>query len=46
MGARKAIEETIVDTDRDHWLGIPITGCEVCPQRAKRGSAPGDWLPP
>src|SRR5437588_4510333 len=25
-GPRKAIEETIVDADRDHWLGIPITG--------------------
>jgi len=29
MGARKAIEETIVD--RDHWLGIPITGCDGVP---------------
>jgi ribose transport system substrate-binding protein len=32
MGARKAIEETIVDTDRDHWLGIPITGCDGVPR--------------
>jgi ribose transport system substrate-binding protein len=31
MGARKAIEETIVDADRDHWLGIPITGCDGVP---------------
>jgi ribose transport system substrate-binding protein len=32
MGARKAIEETIVDSDRDHWLGIPITGCDGVPR--------------
>jgi len=31
IGARKAIEETIVDADRDHWLGIPITGCDGVP---------------
>jgi ribose transport system substrate-binding protein len=31
MGARKAIEETIADADRDHWLGIPITGCDGVP---------------
>jgi ABC-type sugar transport system substrate-binding protein len=32
IGARKAIEETIVDADRDHWLGIPITGCDGVPR--------------
>jgi ribose transport system substrate-binding protein len=32
MGARKAIDETIVDRDRDHWLGIPITGCDGVPR--------------
>jgi len=31
IGARKAIEETIVEVDRDHWLGIPITGCDGVP---------------
>jgi len=32
MGARKAIEETVVDADRDHWLGIPIIGCDGVPR--------------
>jgi ribose transport system substrate-binding protein len=32
MGARKAIEETIVDGDRDQWLRIPITGCDGVPK--------------
>jgi len=32
MGARKAMEETIVDADRDHWLGIPIIGCDGVPK--------------
>jgi ribose transport system substrate-binding protein len=32
MGARKAIDETILDRDRDHWLGIPITGCDGVPR--------------
>src|SRR6184192_1410714 len=31
IGARKAIEETIPDPERDHWLGIPITGCDGVP---------------
>ncbi|HXN95394.1 MAG TPA: substrate-binding domain-containing protein, partial [Candidatus Acidoferrales bacterium] len=31
IGARKAIEETIVDANRDQWLGIPITGCDGVP---------------
>ena len=31
MGARKAIEDTIVDADRDQWLAIPITGCDGVP---------------
>jgi ribose transport system substrate-binding protein len=32
MGARKAIDETILDRDRDHWLGIPIIGCDGVPR--------------
>jgi ribose transport system substrate-binding protein len=32
MGARKAIDETIVDRDRDQWLGIPIIGCDGVPR--------------
>ncbi|HEV1993206.1 MAG TPA: substrate-binding domain-containing protein [Candidatus Acidoferrum sp.] len=32
MGARKAIDETILDRDRDRWLGIPITGCDGVPR--------------
>jgi len=32
MGARKAIEETVVGPDRDDWLGIPITGCDGVPK--------------
>ncbi len=32
IGARKAIEETIVDADRDYWLGIPIIGCDGVPR--------------
>jgi ribose transport system substrate-binding protein len=32
IGARKAIEETIVDADRDQWLAIPITGCDGVPR--------------
>lgn len=32
MGARKAIQETIVDADRDNWVGIPITGCDGVPK--------------
>jgi ABC-type sugar transport system substrate-binding protein len=31
MGARKAIEDTIVDADRDQWFAIPITGCDGVP---------------
>jgi len=32
MGARKAINEIILDADRDHWLGIPIIGCDGVPR--------------
>ncbi len=32
IGARKAIQETIADRDRDQWLGIPITGCDGVPR--------------
>lgn len=32
MGAKKAIEETVVDSDRDRWSGIPITGCDGVPR--------------
>jgi ABC-type sugar transport system substrate-binding protein len=32
MGARKAINEIILDADRDQWLGIPITGCDGVPR--------------
>ena len=32
IGARKAIEETIVDADRERWLAIPITGCDGVPR--------------
>ncbi len=32
MGARKAIEETIGELDRDQWLGIPINGCDGVPR--------------
>lgn len=31
MGARKAIEETIGEADRDQWVSIPITGCDGVP---------------
>jgi len=32
MGARKAIQDTVADADRDQWLGIPITGCDGVPR--------------
>jgi ribose transport system substrate-binding protein len=32
MGARKAINEIILDADRDYWLGIPIIGCDGVPR--------------
>jgi ABC-type sugar transport system substrate-binding protein len=32
MGARKAISDIILDADRDHWLGIPVTGCDGVPR--------------
>jgi ribose transport system substrate-binding protein len=32
MGARKAIDDTIVNADRDQWLGIPIIGCDGVPR--------------
>jgi ribose transport system substrate-binding protein len=32
MGARKAIQEMILDADREHWLGIPIIGCDGVPR--------------
>src|SRR5438270_2347024 len=32
IGARKAIEETIPDPERDQWLGIPIIGCDGVPR--------------
>jgi ribose transport system substrate-binding protein len=32
MGARKAINEIILDADRDSWLGIPIIGCDGVPK--------------
>jgi ABC-type sugar transport system substrate-binding protein len=32
MGARKAINEIILDADRDQWLGIPIIGCDGVPR--------------
>ncbi len=32
MGARKALEEVILDAERDYWLGIPITGCDGVPR--------------
>jgi ribose transport system substrate-binding protein len=31
MGARKAIDETIVGPERDDWMGIPILGCDGVP---------------
>jgi ribose transport system substrate-binding protein len=32
IGARKAIEETIPDPEREQWLGIPIMGCDGVPR--------------
>lgn len=32
IGARKAINDIILDADRDHWLGIPIIGCDGVPK--------------
>lgn len=32
IGARKAINEIILDADRDQWLGIPIIGCDGVPR--------------
>src|ERR1700674_2676668 len=32
IGARKAIEESTVDADRDEWLAIPIPGCDGVPR--------------
>ncbi|HUC54516.1 MAG TPA: substrate-binding domain-containing protein [Candidatus Cybelea sp.] len=32
MGARKAINEIILDADRDYWAGIPIIGCDGVPR--------------
>jgi ABC-type sugar transport system substrate-binding protein len=32
MGARKAIQDTVADADRDQWLGIPIIGCDGVPR--------------
>jgi ribose transport system substrate-binding protein len=32
IGARKAINEIILDADRDYWLGIPIIGCDGVPR--------------
>ena len=32
IGARKAIDETIPDPERDQWLGIPIIGCDGVPR--------------
>jgi len=32
MGARKAINEIILDADRDLWLGVPIIGCDGVPR--------------
>jgi ABC-type sugar transport system substrate-binding protein len=32
MGARKAISDLILDADRDHWLSIPVTGCDGVPK--------------
>ena len=32
MGAKKAIGENIVGTDRDDWLEIPVLGCDGVPK--------------
>ncbi|HYW98575.1 MAG TPA: substrate-binding domain-containing protein [Candidatus Elarobacter sp.] len=32
IGARKAIDETIPDPERDQWLSIPIIGCDGVPR--------------
>ena len=32
MGARRAIEEIADTTERDHWLKLPITGCDGVPK--------------
>jgi ribose transport system substrate-binding protein len=32
MGARKAISDIILDADRDHWLAIPVIGCDGVPK--------------
>jgi len=32
IGARKAIQEIVLDTDREQWLGIPIIGCDGVPK--------------
>jgi ribose transport system substrate-binding protein len=32
MGARKAISDLILDAERDHWLSIPVTGCDGVPK--------------
>jgi len=32
IGARKAIDEIVLDADRDHWLGVPIIGCDGVPR--------------
>lgn len=32
IGARKAIADIILDADREHWLSIPITGCDGVPK--------------
>jgi ABC-type sugar transport system substrate-binding protein len=32
MGARKAIQDTVADVDRDQRLGIPIIGCDGVPR--------------
>jgi len=32
IGARKAIDETIPDPERDQWFGIPIIGCDGVPR--------------
>jgi ribose transport system substrate-binding protein len=32
MGARKAISDLILEADRDHWLSIPVTGCDGVPK--------------
>jgi ribose transport system substrate-binding protein len=32
MGARRAIEETIPEAERENWMGIPIIGCDGVPK--------------